>query len=160
MYQDTQRYYIFFLTALLSIPGSYAQTDGVTNADDLHPQESYVEYSDEGGTIIVAKPLNKAPIYNPAFEDYVHVVVACALALLLATLLGLFIRRYGLTLPALRRFDRSNPNRGLARDAEQPNGSRGLVGIGIDEWEKGGFGGGIDGSELPVRPAAVHLKWG
>jgi len=162
MYQDTRRYYIFFLTVLFSIPRSYAQTDGVTNSDDLHSQESYVGYSDEGGTIIVAKPLDKAPIYNPAFEDYVHVVVACALALLLATLLGLFIRRHGLTLPALRRSDdRSNSNRGLAGDAEQPNGGRGLVGIGIDKWEKGVFGGEIiDGSELPERPAAVHLKWG
>ncbi len=155
MYQDTRRYYIFFLTALFSIPRSYAQTDGVTNADDLHSQESYVEYSTDGGTVIVAKPLDKTPIYDPAFEDYVHVVVACALALLLAALLGLFIRYYGLTLPALRRSDRSNSNRGLAGDAEQPNWSRGLVGIGIDEWEKGVFGGG-----MPERPAAVHLKWG
>jgi hypothetical protein len=155
MYRDTRRYYVFFLTALLTIPRSYAQTDGVTNADDLHSQESYVEYSDEGGTIIVAKPLDKTPIYNPAFEDYVHVVVACAIALLLAILLGLFIRHYGLTLPALRRSDhRSNSNKGLAGDAEQPNGT---VGIGIDKWEKGVFG---DGSGLPVRPAAVHLKWG
>ena len=170
MYQDTRRYYIFSLTVLLSIsiPRSYAQTDGVTNSDDLHSQESFVQYSTEGGTVIVAKPLKKAPVYNPAFEDYVHVVVACTLALLLATLLGLFIRHYGLTLPALGRpGDRStNSNRGLAGDAEndpQQNASRGgLVGIGIDKWEKGGLelGGGIDVSDLPERPAAVHLKWG
>ena len=157
MYQDTRRYYIFSLTALLSIPRSYAQTDDVTNSDDLHSQESFVQYSTEGGTVIVAKPLEKAPIYNPPFEDYVHVVVACTLLLLLATLLGLFIRHYGLTLPALGRSDQSNSNRGLAGDAEndpQSNVSRGLVGIGIDKWEK------IDGSDLPERPAAVHLKWG
>ena len=164
MYQDTRRYYIFSLTVLLlSIPRSYAQTDGVTNSDDLHSQESFVQYSTEGGTVIVAKPLDKAPIYNPAFEDYVHVVVACTLALLLATLLGLFIRHYGLTLPALGRSDQSNSNRGLVGDAEndpQSNASRGLVGIGIDKWEKEGLGGGMDGSDLPERPAAVHLKWG
>jgi hypothetical protein len=166
MYQDTRRYYIFSLTALLSISCSYAQTDGVTNSDDLHSQESFVQYSTEGGTVIVAKPLKKAPVYNPVFEDYVHVVVACTLALLLATLLGLFIRHYGLTLPALGRpGDRSNSNRGPAGDSDDPqqNASRrGLVGIGIDKWEKGGLelGGGIDDSDLPERPAAVHLKWG
>lgn len=166
MYQDTRRYYIFSLTALLSISCSYAQTDGVTNSDDLHSQESFVQYSTEGGTVIVAKPLKKAPVYNPSFEDYVHVVVACTLALLLATLMGLFIRHYGLTLPALGRpGDRSNSNRGLAGDAEndpQQNASPRLVGIGIDKWEKGGLelGGGIDVSDLPGRPAAVHLKWG
>ena len=123
-------------------------------------QESFVQYPTDGGTLIVAKPLEKAPIDNPVFEDYVHVVVACTLALLLATLLGLFIRHYGLTLPQLSRSERSNPKRTPAGDAEndpQIEANRGVVGIGIDKWEEKE---GLGSLGLPEKPAAVHLKWG
>jgi hypothetical protein len=159
MHQDVQRYCILALTVLLSVPGSDSRADGESNtiSDDHQSQESFVQYRTEGRMIIVAKPLEKVPIENPAFEDYVHVVVACTLALVLATLLGFFIRHYGLTLPAFSRSERSNANRGAPGDAEndpQMTASQGLAGIGFDKWAK------MDESDLPEKPAAVHLKWG
>jgi hypothetical protein len=159
MYQDTRHYCTLALTVLLSIPRSNAQSDRMPTSEDPDHQlqESFVQYPTEGGTLIVAKPLEKAAIDNPGFEDYVHVVVACTLALLLATLLGLFIRHYGLTLPPLTRSERSKPKRTPAGDAEndpQTEASRGVVGMGIDKWEKEGL------ESLPEKPAAVHLKWG
>ena len=161
MYQDTRQYCIFALTVLLSVPRSSAQADPpLSDSEDvLHQSPEWsVEYLADGGKVIVAKPPETSPIDNPAFEDYVHIVVACTLALVLATLLGLFIRHHGLTLPPLTSSKRSKSNKALAGDAEndpKTNASRGgLVGIGIDMWEKEGVEG------LPEKPAAVHLKWG
>ena len=148
MYQDARKFCIFFLTVLLSIPRSDAQAGPLSNSEDvLHQSPEWsVEYPAEGGKIIVARPLEKPPIDNPAFEDNVHIVVACTLVLVLATLLGLFIRHYGLTWS-----ERSKSDRAPAGDTENgPKPNVGVVGIGIDQWEK----------ELPEKPAAVHLKWG
>jgi hypothetical protein len=155
MYQDAQQYCIFSLTILLSIPRSNAQASPLSNSGDvLHQSPEWsIEYPAEGGKTIVVKPVEKPPIDNPAFEDYVHIVIACTLALVLTTLLGLFIRHYGLTLPSLSSSKRSKSNRAPPGDTEnypKPDASRGgVVGIGIDEWEKG-----------LEKPAAVHLKWG
>jgi hypothetical protein len=162
MYQDTRRHCTFTLTVLLSIQRLNAKAGTLSTSDDiLHPSPEWsVQHPAEGGKIIVVKPLENPPIDNPAFEDYVHIVVACTLALVLATLLGLFIRHFGLTLPSLTSPERSRSNRAPAGDTENDpkvDGGRGVVGIGIDKWEKEG----VEGLRaLPERPAAVHLKWG
>jgi len=157
MYQDARQYCIFSLTILLYIPRSNAQVQAgpLSNSGDvLHQSPEWsVEYPAEGGKTIAVKPLEKPAIDDPAFEDYVHIVIACTLALVLATLLGLFIRHYGLTLPSLSSSKRSKSDRAPPGDTEndpKSNAGRGgVVGIGIDEWEKG-----------LEKPAAVHLKWG
>jgi hypothetical protein len=160
MYQDARRQCIFALTMLLSIPRSNGQTGPLSTSDDvLHQSPEWsVEHPVEGGKNIIAKPLEKTPVDNPAFEDYVHIVVACTFALVLATLLGLFIRQYGLRLPSLTSSERSKSDRAPAEDAEnnpKPNAGRGgVVGIGIGKWEKEGLEG------LPEKPLEVHLKWG
>ena len=62
--------------------------------------DSFIQsYTDDGSIIITAKPVEHPQVIDPDFEDHLHVVVAYSLALLLVTLLGLFIRHYGLTLP-------------------------------------------------------------
>jgi hypothetical protein len=160
MYQDARRYCIFSLTVLLSISRSNAQAGPLPNSgDDLHQSPEWsVKYPAEGGKSIVVKPLDKPPIDDPAFEDYVHIVIACTLALVLATLLGLFIRHHGLRLPSLTSSERAKSDRAPPGDTEndpKPNAGRGgVVGIGIDKWEREGLEG------LPEKPVAVHLKWG
>lgn len=155
MYQDARQYCILSLTVLLSIPRSNAQAGPLSNSGDvLHQSPEWsVEYPTDGGKTIVVKPLEKPQIDNPAFEDYIHIVIACTLALVLATLLGLFIRHHGLTLPSLSSPKRSKSDRAPPGDTEsdpKPNAGRGgAVGMGIDEWEK-----------VIEKPAAVHLKWG
>ena len=78
--------------------------------------------------------------------------------LLLTVLLGLVIRHYGLTLPALTRSQRSKRQRLPAGDAEsspEPSTGRSGVGLGFGESEKVG----LDESELPEKPRAAVLKW-
>jgi len=57
-------------------------------------------YTNNGSIIITAKPLEHPQVNDPYFEDNLHVIIACSLALLLVTLMGLFIRHHGLTLPS------------------------------------------------------------
>lgn len=106
---------------------------------------------------------------NLVYEDYLHVVVACLLALVLTVLLGLIIRHYGLTLPSLTRshWQRSKRHRSPAGDTEsspQSDTRHGITGLGFGELEKAAaVGGGLDDAELdtelPEKPETAHLKW-
>lgn len=113
--------------------------------------------------MIIARPLKQPLVTDPVYEEYLHVVVACLLALVLVVLLGLFIRHYGLTLPSLTSFQRSMRHRSPAGDAESSPRSdtgQGVKGLGFEELEKTAAGGGeLDDSELPEKPQAAHLKW-
>lgn len=114
--------------------------------------------------MIIARPLKQPIVTDPVYEDYLHVVVACLLALVLIVLLGLIIRHYGLTLPSLTSSQqRSKRRRSPAGDAESsPRSDTGHVvkGLGFEELEKTAAGGGeLDDSELPEKPEAAHLKW-
>jgi hypothetical protein len=162
MYQDTQQRRIIALTFLLSIPCSLAHTDSTPSPLDSGPQESesFVQYSTGGGTVIAAKPPEQRPANNPVFEDYLHVIVACMLALLLITLLGFVIRRYGLSLhPLTRSVRRSKLPNPAAGDAEKhpETNVRSQTGLGLKAPAPGT--GGLDDSELPEKPRAVYLKW-
>ncbi|KAI0305061.1 kinase-like domain-containing protein [Russula brevipes] len=138
MYQDAQYYCIFALTFLLSVPGIVVRADEISNADKDKWQDSYDHYrTKDGGMVVVAKPLEQPLDRNPAFEDYLHVAVACSLAVLLAAVLGLLIHHYGLTLPSLIRSERSNSSRRPppARDAEnhpRPKENLNLGGLGFE----------------------------
>ncbi len=125
-------------------------------------QDSFDQYPTENGSIIIAKPLKQLPVSNPVYEDYLHVVVACLLALVLTVLLGLIIRHYGLTLPSLTRSQRSKRrHRSPAGDTESslqsPNTRQSLTGLGFEELEKTGDAG-LDDSEMPEKPQAAYLK--
>jgi hypothetical protein len=114
--------------------------------------------------MIIARPLKQPLVNNPVYEDYLHVVVACLLALVLIVLLGLVIRHYGLTLPSLTRFQRSKRQRSPAGDTEsspQSDTRQGVTGLGFEGLEKAvAEGGGLDDDpELPEKPEAAHLKW-
>jgi hypothetical protein len=130
--------------------------------------DSFVQYPTENGSVIIARPTKQPMVNNPVYEDYLHVVVACLLALVLVVLLGLIIRHYGLTLPSLTRFQRSKRHRSPAGDTEsspQSDTRHGITGLGFGELEKaggggGGGGGGLDDAELPEKPEEAHLKWG
>jgi hypothetical protein len=167
MYQDAQSYCIFALTFLLSVPCIVVRADEISNADALKWQDSFDHYrTNDGGTVVVAKPLEQPLDRNPAFEDYLHVAVACSLAVLLAAVLGLLIRHYGLT---LIRSERSNSSRRPppARDAEnhpRPNANLNLGGLGFEfvgsaEKVPGTGGGGRPGLYGLEKPEAAHLKW-
>ncbi|KAF8481009.1 hypothetical protein DFH94DRAFT_438041 [Russula ochroleuca] len=124
-------------------------------------QASYDQYPTGGGSIVIAKPLNQPPVNNPVYDDYLHVAVACLVALLLTVLLGLVIRHYGLTLPGLTRSQRSKRQRSPAGDTEsspQPETRKAVTGLGFEESEKVEESG-MDDSELPEKPEAAHLKW-
>jgi hypothetical protein len=63
--------------------------------------DSFIQsYTNNGSIVITAKPVKHPQVNDPFFEDNLRVTVACSLALLLVTLLGLFIRYHGLTLPS------------------------------------------------------------
>jgi hypothetical protein len=113
--------------------------------------------------MIIARPLKQSLVTDPVYEEYLHVVVACLLALVLIVLLGLIIRHYGLTLPSLTSTVRSKRHRSPAGDTESspPSDTRqGVTGLGLEELEKAGGGGGeLDDTELPEKPEAAHLKW-
>lgn len=138
VYQDC----ILALTFLLSIPRSNARPDSPPSPDDVDPQGAFDRYRTGNHTVIIAKPIYQPPAYNVALEDYLHVVIACSLALLLATLLGLFIRHYGLALRPVKLRLRAKLSRAQAGDTER-NVSQGQGGV----------------AELPEKPAAAHLKW-
>ena len=108
--------------------------------------------------------MKQSLVNDPVYEEYLHVVVACLLALALIVLLGLIIRHYGLTLPSLTSSQRSKRHRSPAGDTEsspQPDTKQGVTGLGFGELEKkAGGGGGLDDPELPEKPEAAHLKWG
>ena len=48
-------------------------------------------FTDNGSLIITAKPVEHPQVNDPYFEDNLHVIFGCSLALLLVTLLALFI---------------------------------------------------------------------
>lgn len=121
--------------------------------------DSYDQYPTENGSIVIAKPLKQPLVNNP---EYLHVLVACLLALALIVLLGLIIRHYGLTVPYLTRPQRSKRHRSPAGDTESSLNSdtrQGVTGLGFEELEKAGGGGGLGSPELPEKPEAAHLKW-
>ena len=61
--------------------------------------DSFIEtFTDNGSVIITPKPVEHPQVNGPNFEDNLHVIVGCSLALILVTLLGLFVRHHGLTL--------------------------------------------------------------
>ena len=63
--------------------------------------DSFIQsYTNKGSLNITAKPVEHPQAIDPDFEDHLHVIVACSLTLLLVTLMGLFIRHHGLTLPS------------------------------------------------------------
>jgi len=142
---------------------SRANLQSSTHGPGSH--DSFVQYPTENGSIIIARPIKQPIVSNPVYEDYLHVVVACLLALALIVLLGLIIRHYGLTLvPSLTRFKRSKQHRSPAGDTEsspQSDTRPGITGLGFEGLEKagGGGGGGLDDAELPEKPEAAHLKW-
>lgn len=70
-------------------------------------------FTDNGSLIITAKPVEHPQDNDPYFEDNLHVIFGCSLALLLVTLLGLFIRHYGLTLPSTLQHAPSGEKGGL-----------------------------------------------
>lgn len=125
--------------------------------------DSFAQYPTENGSMIIARPLKQPLVNNSVYEDYLHVVVACLLALVLIVLLGLVIRHYGLTLPSLTRFQRSKRQRSPAGDTEsspQSDRRQGVTGLGFEGLEKAvAEGGGLDDPELPEKPEAAHLKW-
>jgi hypothetical protein len=132
--------------------------------------DSYDQYPTENGSIVIAKPLSQALVSNPVYEDYLHIAVACLLALALIVLLGLIFRHYGLTLPSLRtltRLQRSKrPPLSPAGDTEsspQSDTRHGITGLGLEGLEeKTGGGGGLDDPEMmpeTLKPQAAHVKW-
>jgi len=157
MYQNPRRRYILILTFLLSIPCSFVRADSPSSPDNPDPDGSFIQYSTEHGRVIVAKPEHQRLTDDPTFEDLLHVMVACLLALLLTTVMGLFIRHYGLSLRSFTRPGRTKPPSPAARDAEKHLGphlnSQGRVGLGMKVLD------GLDDSELPERPRAAYLKW-
>jgi hypothetical protein len=146
-----------FLSQLRSRVDIPSSTHGPSSHD------SFVQYPTENGSTIIAKPLKQPLVDNTVYEDNLHVVVACLLALTLIVLLGLIIRHYGLTLPSLTRFQRSKRQRSPAGDTESSPRSdtkQGVTGLGFEELEKAvAGGGGLDDPELPEKPEAAHLKW-
>ncbi|KAI0286854.1 kinase-like domain-containing protein [Russula aff. rugulosa BPL654] len=120
--------------------------------------DSYDQYPTENGSTIIAKPLKQPLVNNPVYEEYLHVAIACLLALVLIVLLGLIIRHYGLTLPSPTSFQPSKRHRSPAGDTEssrQSDAGHGLTGLGFGELEKAGGGGGLDDPELPEKPQAA-----
>jgi hypothetical protein len=87
---------------------------------------SYDQFPIEDGSVVIAKPVDRALVNNPLYGDYLHVGVACLVGLVLTVLLGLLIRRNGLTLPAVR-FKRLKRQRYPAGDTESTVSGRGLI---------------------------------
>ena len=105
--------------------------------------DSFIQsYTNNGSLIITANPVEHPQVNDPYFEDNLHVIVACSVALLLVTLMGLFIRHHGLTLPSTNSQLQHTPS--------------------TDTGEKGGvFGLGFSRLESPgsVRvPPAARVK--
>ncbi|KAF8484851.1 hypothetical protein DFH94DRAFT_679428 [Russula ochroleuca] len=94
---------------------------------------SYDQFPIEDGSVVIAKPVDRALVNNPLYGDYLHVGVACLVGLVLTVLLGLLIRRNGLTLPAVR-FKRLKRQRYPAGDTE--TGYEGVTDLGFEESEK------------------------
>lgn len=154
MLNRTVPFLLPFISQFLSRADLPSSTHGPGSYD------SYDQYPTENGSTIIAKPLTHPLVSNPVYEEYLHVAVACLLALVLVVLLGLIIRHYGLTLPSLTSFQRSKRHRSPAEDTESSPDTRQVVtGLGFGELEKAGGGGGLDSPELPEKPEAAHLKW-
>lgn len=110
---------IFFLTSLFSISCPCCpRADPLPSSHGPFSEGSYDQYPTEEGSVVIAKPVQRALANNPHFGDYLHVGVACLAALLLIILLGLFIRRNGVTLPAQTRYKRSKRLLSPAGDTE------------------------------------------
>ncbi|KAH9982298.1 kinase-like domain-containing protein [Lactifluus volemus] len=106
--QDTRHYYMLTLV-FLQISLSSARAHHPSRSVVPDEQDSFVQYSTDSGKIIIAKPLHQPQGGDPASEDF-HIIVACSLALVLATLLGLVIRHYGLTWPTLSERSVDSPH--------------------------------------------------
>jgi len=140
-----------FLSRLLSRADLPSSTHGPGSHD------SFNQYPTANGSAIIAKPLKQPLVNTQVYEDYLHVVVACLLALALIVLLGLIIRHYGLTLPSLTHFQRSKRPRSPAGDAESSPRSdtrRGVTGLGFEELEEKAAGGG------GLEDAIAYCCWG
>jgi hypothetical protein len=156
--RDTRHYCILTLV-FLQISCSDARTNRLSRSDALDTQDSFVRYSSNNGTIIIAKPLDQAQVVDPIFEDYLHIIIACSLALVLATLLGLVIRHYGLTLPQLSERATTHYTRAADTNDHSPVDRNEAV---ADLSEK--VLGRSEGSpkfegDMVAKPAAVYLKW-
>ena len=146
--QDTRHYWMLTL-AFLQISLSNARTHHPSRSVVLDEQDSFIQYSTDSGKIIIAKPLHQPHGGDPAFEDFLHVIIACSLALVLATLLGLVIRHYGLTWPTLSERQVARYRR-RATDTENVNEKEIGLGFGFDVME---------GTSKVVKPAGAYLKW-
>ena len=139
-----------------------SRTDIPSSTHGPGSHDSYDQYPTENGSIIVAKPLRQPLVSDPVYEDFLHVVVACLLALALIVLLGFIIRHYGLTLPSLTSSQRSRRHRSPAGDTESSPQSvtkQEGTGLGFEGLEKAAGGSELDDAELPEKPQAAHLKW-
>ena len=75
------------------------------------PNDSFIQsFTNNGSINITAKPVDRPQAIDLDFEDHLHVIVACSLTLLLVTLMGLFIRHHGLTLPPTNTQPQHTPN--------------------------------------------------
>ncbi|KAI9454894.1 hypothetical protein BJY52DRAFT_1282599, partial [Lactarius psammicola] len=93
--------------------------------------DSFIQsYTDNGSIIITAKPVEHPQVIDKGFEDQLHVIVACSIALLLVTLLGLFIRHYGLTLPQLQHTPSTD-----TEDQTPIRGKEAVFGLGFSQLE-------------------------
>lgn len=102
--------------------------------------DSFIQsYANNGSLIITANPVEHAQVNDPYFEDNLHVIIACSVALLLVTLMGLFIRYHGLTLPSTNSQLQHTPSTDTGE-------KRGVFGLGFSRLESPG--------SVKVPPAA------
>jgi hypothetical protein len=155
-YHQVTRHYCILTLVFLQVSCTNARANRPSHSNILDAQDSFVQYPSDVGSIIIAKPLDQSQGSDPAFEDFLHVIVACSLALVLATLLGLVIRHYGLTLPPL--FERPvahYPQDADARNRPQMEVNEAGSGLGFNVLEK--ERGSSDDTVKP--PPAAYLKW-
>ena len=152
-HRDTRHYSILTLI-FLQVSCSNAQANRPPRSRVLDVQDSFVQYPSDDGSIMIGRPSGQPQGGDPALEDYLHIIVACSLALVLATLLGLVIRHYGLSLPPLVKRPASNKK----NDPELYENGVGRFGS-----ERGAREGTtrsqFSDKELLAKPPAVYLKW-
>jgi hypothetical protein len=136
----------------LQISSSNARAHHPSRSVILDEQDSFMQYSTDRGKIIIAKPLHQPQGGDSAFDDFLHITVACSLALVLVTLLGLVIRHYGLKWPTLseRPVTRYRRRATDTENGSQMNKKKVGLGLGFDAME---------GTNKVVKPAEAYLKW-
>jgi hypothetical protein len=163
IYHRDTRHYCVLTLVFLQISCSDARTNRPSRSNAPDTQDSFVRYSSDNGTIIIAKPLDQAQVVDPVFEDYLHIIVACSLALVLATLLGLVIRHYGLKLPQLSERPATPHTRAADTNDRSPmNRNEAGADFDFNTSEKAlgrSEGSPKFGDDMVAKPAAAYLKW-